>query len=149
MTCPARIQATWRAHRCRILLERARSLPSDVWLHICMYLKGQDSQTRMHRSIVHLVSLRVLRMRFSPPRLAREMFPSTSRMVRAYMFALSRRTILHMRAFALHVLECRHGYYSQQRALVCANIFLEDATNNIPWLSARLPHGCNAQANSE
>lgn len=133
MACPARIQATWRAHRCRSLLDRARSLPNDMWLHICMYLKEQDAQSRMHRTRVHLVSLRVLRMRFSPPRVARQMFPSTSRMVRAYMFELSRRTIIHMRACALHVLGARNdNRLSQQKALVCANIFLEDASNSFP-----------------
>jgi hypothetical protein len=69
-------------------------------------------------------------------------------MVRAYMFALSRKNIIHMRAFALHVLESCHGVPSHKKALECANIFLEDAANNIPWLSARLSHG-NHEANSE
>ena len=119
------IQAFWRAHRCRVLLARCRALPDDLWSHICTYIREQDAESRLQRCILRLITVRVIRIRFSPARIAREMFPSTSHMVRAHLHSLSPQTLLHMRACAIRILETRHRPFTD-KALHCANILLED-----------------------
>lgn len=119
-----RIQASWRAHRCRVLLSKSRALPDDLWSHICTYIREQDAESRLQRYILRLISLRVLRMRFSTPRVAQQSFPSTSRMVRAYLHELPRRTVCHMSACAIRIIESRHRPRTDS-ALHCANVFLE------------------------
>ena len=120
-----RIQGCWRGHRCRRLLARAQTLPCDLWRHVRMYLREEDHESRVKRCVARIISVRVLRMRFSPARAARAAFPSTSRLVRLYRHILPADVLHHAIACAIRILETR-SHFPRDKALVCANVLLEE-----------------------
>lgn len=103
----ARVQAAFRGRRCRRLLTRARALPCDMWEHVLLFLRDQDVEGLRRRAVRRFLELRVLRMRFGPPRVAQREFPRVARLVRTHAALLSPRTLAHARACALRILVAR------------------------------------------
>lgn len=147
----SRIQALWRGFRMRRLLTRAQGMPNDVWSHIKSYMKGCDLESRRKRCVLRIITIRVLRIKYSTPSVTEKLFPNTSRLVRAHFHTLPPRISKQMLQIALRVLKSNPN--SKMNA--CANIFLEDAIrvvdkrgepllmmdcDSLRWTSDLLPH---------
>ena len=95
------IQAHWRSYHCRRKIKRFSLLPLDIWWLIVQRNRMINS---MYRCIERIISLRIVRLNWSPPSTNIRTKLQTLRLVRKYQCVLSTYAIQKALDFSVRLL---------------------------------------------